>query len=68
METKKREMSCTLVKEITHVDFNVERGFLNSVKIIFKQPITRKTREDLQKCLAKNKVKTIWGNQMVLIK
>ena len=70
MEQKKRDRSCEIVKEIVKVKFILEPGILNTTKIIFRERVPRKIREDLNKCLAQSKIKTIWGNEdkMVMIR
>jgi hypothetical protein len=63
METKRVIKGCRIIKENVKVDIKVERGILNSVKISFNNPITRKSREDLEKCLRKEKFNVVWGDK-----
>ena len=68
MEKKRREKGCKIIKEITKVNFNIERGLLNSAKICFKKKLRRKERDMIDKSLEKNKINRVWGNECVLIK
>lgn len=64
----KKEKTCKILKKEMDTEFKVERGILNSVKVCFKKPLSRQSRENLNKCLKKNKMNAIWSHRCALIR
>jgi len=62
------ERSCKIIKDITNIEFNLERGLLNSTKVCFKKKMQRGVREKLEKCLQKEKYRVVWGKQCALVR
>ena len=62
MERGKIEKKCSVIKDITKIDFELKRGLLNTVKVCFSENLPRKDREKINTEMKECKLKTIWGN------
>lgn len=61
---------CEIIKKVVKINFRIEKGILNTIKICFEDELSRKVRENYDKCFKENKIKTIWGekNRCLIVK
>lgn len=56
------------IETISGVSVETKKGLLGSCKVCFKEKISRQTREEIERELAKENYKLIWGNDSVLLR
>ena len=49
------------MKDITDVEFTTQNWLLKSTKVCFKRPLKRREKEEIDKCLRKQKFKILWN-------
>lgn len=60
---KRHEKVCKILKETKVVEFHIEKGILNTIKVCLKEKINHRAERDLiEKCFKKNKMRVGWGN------
>lgn len=69
IKEEKKEFSCKIIENMGDVTVTgFKKGLLNTIKICFEGKPKRRDMEKIKKCLSKNKIKYVFGDQCLLIK
>lgn len=60
---KKRDKVCKIIRKITRIEFDIEKGLLRSTRLCFKDKLPTGERVRLENCLRKKGMGVITQNE-----